>query len=282
MPEFTISGSEAASALGLDPYRSAVRLWSEKTGRLAPEPPHGDAAEAGTRLEAVVREWAEDRESIVITPWNGAPAPSDGWLVGHPDGEAYRDGLHVYEGKTTGQWRAGEWSDGAVPPQYVIQAHVYMHLLDWDETLFACLIAGQRLVTQWIPRDRRLEDAMLAGLAEFHDRLVTDRPPPPDGSDDAADVLKLLYPRATPEVQIQGTPDDFRLCRDLAVAKASVKSWKQQEQELENQLRARMGDGESLTYEGETIATWRNVDAVRQPQEGGPYSYRRLTVKVKP
>ena len=47
----TIGGSEAAAACGVDPYRSRVWLWGEKTGRPGFERPETEAMRWGKRLE---------------------------------------------------------------------------------------------------------------------------------------------------------------------------------------------------------------------------------------
>src|SRR5256885_11203383 len=89
---WTLGGSEAAAACGLDPYRSRVALWLEKRGELRNDA--GEPALWGTLLEPVV--YAElERRGFQVMPGladgfqneNGHP-----WMIGHPDGFAEGDG----------------------------------------------------------------------------------------------------------------------------------------------------------------------------------------------
>lgn len=82
---FTLGGSDAAAACGVDPWKSPVMLYLEKTGVVVRE--ESEAMRFGRKLEAVV--WGELEER----GYDLLPAPADGftdserpWLVGHPDG----------------------------------------------------------------------------------------------------------------------------------------------------------------------------------------------------
>ena len=61
-----IGGSDAASAVGCDPYRDALTLWSEKSGLIEPEDlSENEAVEAGNLLGGALGEGfgEEDWES---------------------------------------------------------------------------------------------------------------------------------------------------------------------------------------------------------------------------
>lgn len=285
-PEITIGGSEAAAAVGVDPFKSRVRLWAEKTGKIAREEP-GEWATWGTLLEPVIR-------GVCISSLGYLPADGvhteyiDGWKIGHPDGGIYdsidadlADLPGVLEVKTTGIHRHEQWADDNAPVPYVIQCHWYMHLIGLDWSLLACLIAGQRLELRKIERDRQIEEAMLTAAQEFYDLCVSDTPPESDGSKSSTELLKLLYPKGQPDAIVQATADDYAAVLALAKIKAQLKAVSLEEARLENVIKQRMGDASVLVYDGARIASWPTIHAERKPNPGGPYEYRRFTVGVK-
>jgi predicted phage-related endonuclease len=287
--KITLGGSEAAAAIGLDPFKSRVRLWAEKTGRVEPEPA-GEWALWGNLLERAVREEATARLKLAIAPANGREY-RDGFMIGHPDGfVAPQEYLvvqnvpenGVYEGKTTGPWRGSEWANDGAPPAYVIQCHWYMRLTGLSWSLLACLIGGQRLELRRIERDPEIEAMMLAAAAEFVGYVERDEPPPPDGSASSTELLKALYPSAHAGLTVEATAEDYAAALELAKIKAQRKAVEVEEARLENVLKQRMEAAETLQYDGQTIARWPTITGERKPQTGGPYEYRRFSVSVKP
>src|SRR6266536_6700739 len=108
-----IGGSEAASACGVDPFRSRIMLWAEKTGRV--ERPETEAMKWGKLLEPVVFQELERQGYDVM------PAPDVEWshdsfarIVGHVDGFVALDGERaVLEIKTASPFAAHDWHSDA-------------------------------------------------------------------------------------------------------------------------------------------------------------------------
>lgn len=135
-----IGGSDAAAILGMNPYKTNVQLWEEKTGRRQ----HEDISEKpyvkyGTEAEAPLRQlfrldfpeyqvmyqegnmWLND-----TIPWGHASL--DGWLLDQ-DG---RKG--IWECKTTEIMRSGQtelWK-GRIPDNYYIQLLHYLLITGFD------------------------------------------------------------------------------------------------------------------------------------------------------
>ena len=135
-----IGGSDAAAILGMNPYKTNVQLWEEKTGRRQ----HEDISEKpyvkyGTEAEEPLRQlfrldfpeyqvmyqegnmWLND-----AIPWGHASL--DGWLMDQ-DG---RKG--IWECKTTEIMRAGQkdlWKD-RIPDNYYIQLLHYLLITGFD------------------------------------------------------------------------------------------------------------------------------------------------------
>lgn len=136
-----IGGSDAACILGLNPWRTNVELWEQKTGQKQAEDisdkpfvKYGHDAEPYLR-ELFALDFPEYEVSYVENniwindkyPW--AHASLDGWLT---EKETGRRG--VLEIKTTNIVRAGqidEWRD-QIPSTYYTQVIHYMMVLELD------------------------------------------------------------------------------------------------------------------------------------------------------
>jgi len=262
---FTLGGSVAASAAGIDPYRSRVMAWAEMTGRVDREP--SEAMEWGNRLEPVIDAAMTERGyELLPAPADGFTDPERPWLIGHPDGFAALDGERVvYERKTMGQWAyRANGSGAAVPLPYQCQAQVYMHLTDCSRTLFTTLVGGQRLDVGIVERDDVAIAALLERLADFRDHLRRDIPPAPDGSDSARAAVIALFPDAQESKVYRLTRDEWADVRELRARKEQLATIEGQVSELESQLKLAMGDAEHAISPHDTDALhWRNVRSTR-------------------
>jgi len=262
---FTLGGSVAASAAGIDPYRSRVMAWAQLTGRVDHEP--NEAMEWGNRLEPVIDAAMTERGyELMPAPADGFTDPARPWLIGHPDGFAALSGERVvYERETMGQWaHRTNGSGAAVPLPYQCQAQVYMHLTDCSRTLVATLVGGQRLEVGTVERDDAAIAALLERLADFRDHLRRDKPPAPDGSDSARAAVIALFPDAQESKVYRLTRDEWADVRELRARREQRAAIEAQETELENRLKLAMGDAETAISPHDSDALhWRNVRATR-------------------
>lgn len=64
-----VSATDIPVIMGLSPYKTAYRLWLEKTGRANPENLSGNPnVQRGVRLEPVAREYCENRDEEILLP----------------------------------------------------------------------------------------------------------------------------------------------------------------------------------------------------------------------
>jgi putative phage-type endonuclease len=260
----TIGGSEAASACGVDPFRSRIMLWAEKTGRI--ERPATEPMMWGTILEPVIFKFLE------ATGWNVMPAPAeewthDGWrwLVGHPDGFVELGGVRgVLEVKTAGPWSGHDWhSDAGAPLPYLVQMHHYLALTGLEVGLLACLVGGQRLELRTVECDEHVLEAMLEREQNFLTFVRTDRPPPPDGSASAKEAIRALHPTSN------GTTTrldraTWEACKELKARKEQMQTIKRQADELQQRIELAMGDAEvAVSPFDTTAAKWTSREVTR-------------------
>lgn len=152
-----IGGSDASAVLGMNPYKTNVELWEEKTGLLVPEDisdkpyvKYGHEAEPLLRglfaLDFPEYEVHYQDNNIWFNdsfPWGHASL--DGWLT---ELETGRKG--ILEIKTTNilqSMQKEKWKD-RIPDNYFIQVLHYLMITGFD---FAILKANLKTVFDGIP-----------------------------------------------------------------------------------------------------------------------------------
>lgn len=142
-----LGGSDISSVVGLNPYKSNVDLWLEKTGQTTPE----DISEKpyvkyGTQAEQHLRELFKldfpeyqveyiENNSFTNTKYPWAVASLDGWLT---DQDGRRG---VWECKTTNilqSMQKEKWNH-KIPMNYYCQCLFYMAVIEAD----FCILKAQ-------------------------------------------------------------------------------------------------------------------------------------------
>ena len=154
-----LGGSDCSAVIGLNPYKSNVDLWREKTGRTEQEDISDKPyVKYGTQAERYLRELFKldypqykvdyvENNSFYNPKYPFARASLDGWLT---DGSGRKGILEI---KTTEILSAGQrakWKD-RIPDNYFCQVLFYMAVIEAD---FAVLKAQIKTV---IDDDVRLE-----------------------------------------------------------------------------------------------------------------------------
>lgn len=253
----TIGGSEAAAACGLDPFRSRVQLWLERTGR-APARDMTEQMRWGTILEPIIVRELRDVYGIETggpEPEYARAATAPEWMSGHPDRFALiEEEDAILEVKTTNAYRSREWGDG-VPAGPMLQVQHYLALTGLRLGMVACLIGGQRLVIRRCDRDDQLIAHMLRLEEEFVGFVERDEPPPPDGTEATDKALGLLYPEARDGV-VHLTAEDAALVEELRARKRTLKATREDVAEVEQALKMRLGEYQVGVFEGRPLVKW--------------------------
>ena len=202
-----IGSSDAAAAVGLNPYKSQLELWLEKTGRddnLPKIDPHDETSPTywGNLLEPIVAAHYTRRTGNKVRRINAVlqhPHPSLLWMLANIDREVIgSDEVQILECKTAGINGARLWRDGV--PEYV-QLQVQHQLAVTGKTTadVAVLLGGQDLEIHRIQRDEALIARLIPLEQRFWRFVETDTPPPADGSESADLALRCLYPQDSGE-----------------------------------------------------------------------------------
>ena len=219
-----IGSSDAAAAVGLNPYKSQLELWLEKTGRddnLPKADPHDEESPMywGNILEPIVAAHYTKRTGNRVRRINAVlqhPDPALPWMLANIDREVTgAPGVQILECKTTGINGARLWKEGV--PEYVqLQVHHQLAVTGKQAADVAVLLGGQHLEIHRIERNDGLIARLIELERQFWHYVETDTPPPADGSDSADTALRCLYP------EDKGQTLDFRDHRNLSACFADL------------------------------------------------------------
>lgn len=197
-----IGSSDAAAAVGLNPYKSQLELWLEKTGRDGSLPkldPHDEESPAywGNILEPIVATHYTKRSGNRVRRINAVlqhPDPAMPWMLANIDREVIGVAdVQILECKTAGITGARLWKEGV--PEYVqLQVMHQLAVTGKQAADVAVLLGGQHLEIHRIERDERMIARLIELERTFWEYVVSDTPPPADGSDSADQALRCLYP----------------------------------------------------------------------------------------
>ncbi|MDE2471076.1 MAG: YqaJ viral recombinase family protein, partial [Bradyrhizobium sp.] len=243
-----IGASEAAAALGVNPYKSPMELWAEKCGLT--EPPdlsENEAAEFGVRLEPVIAEAFAARTGRRVELW-----PQDKivrstehvWMICTPDATQQCDGdgnaVGVLQIKTANEFLSSAWKDGP-PLHYQVQCQHELTVTGCDWGTLVVLIGGQKLRYFDFEANPKFQAALIGRLGNFWEAIETRTPPEIDASLSTARILEKLHPMDNGE-SVALPEEALQWDADLKGAKAKVKDLEELIRDRENRIKAAVGD----------------------------------------
>ncbi|WP_036019000.1 YqaJ viral recombinase family protein [Paraburkholderia mimosarum] len=262
-----IGGSDAAAAVGLNPYKSQLELWLEKTGRDAalttPDP--GDTTQPaywGTLLEPIVAAAYTQQTGNRVRKINAVLQHSTiPWMLANLDREVIGvPGVQILECKTAGEFGARHWREGV--PEYVqLQVQHQLAVTGKAAADVAVLLCGQQLDVHRIERDDALIARLIPLEAQFWRHVQTDTAPPADGSESADRALRCLYQGAGGTVDFA---DDRRLSSvfaDLVAVRADIEQRETQEALLKQTIQQAMGEADRAIFETGSVSFKRSRDS---------------------
>lgn len=265
-----IGSSDAAAAVGLNPYKSPLELWMEKTGRgeaLPKVDPHDEESPMywGNILEPIVAAHYTKRTGNRVRKINAVlqhPDPDKDWMLANIDREVMGAAdVQILECKTAGINGARLWKEGV--PEYVqLQVQHQLAVTGKRAADVAVLLGGQHLEIHRIERDEGLIRNLIQLEREFWHHVVSDIPPPADGSESADLALRCLYPADS------GSTVDFSQDRALSAAFADLVAVREtiaEQEKLEAQLKQRLqqaiGEASGARFETGEVSWKKSKDS---------------------
>lgn len=256
-----VGASEVPAVLGLDPYRSPLDVYLEKTGMLPPF--EGNRfTDWGNRLEPLIASaYAEMMPEADLALSDTLAHPAHSWALATPDRIVTARTLRwLLECKNRGSYATAQFGDPGtdqVPFPVAAQCHWQMFVTMLDRCDVAVLLGGNDFRVYQLHRDPDLEAQILELVHGFwHGHVLAGIPPKPRASD--AETMKRLFPASSDQIT-EGTPEQYEVARLLREAKAGLKDLEGEKDALEAQLKLAIGAGAGLAWPDGSKATWKST-----------------------
>jgi putative phage-type endonuclease len=264
-----IGGSDAATVAGLNPWRSPINVYLDKT---TDQPPQEDneRMRVGRDLEDYVAKRFEEA--------TGARVRRENYLLQHPEHEfmlANLDRVLIGENaflecKTTGSYSKSEWEEG-IPLHYELQCLHYMAVCGFDYGYIACLIGNEKFIYHKIERDEETINNLIAIEKDFWERYILgDEVPEPDGSNAYTEVIKKMYHTSIVEsIELNDSFSEKFNRRDEL--EKYIKAMEQEKKQIDQEIQLEMKECEVAVL-GDRKVTWKTqsrdtVDSKRLKEE---------------
>ena len=261
-----IGGSDAAAALGLSPWKSALELWQEKVSGQRQPTQENEAMIWGRLMEPIITKEFVRRTGKNVTPMRSMlQAVNWPWMRADLDGiiEDPQRGTGIFESKTASAFKQDEWAEERCPDAYMLQLSHYMAITGLSYAVICVLIGGNKL--HWITVDR--DDELIASLVQLEQRfwqyVLTRTPPPIDGSVACTELLSRKYPLSSNAAPMILPVDADSWIRDYIRAKAEEEAATERKRLAENRIKEVMKDHEKGTSPSGGQAIWKTVQSTR-------------------
>jgi putative phage-type endonuclease len=269
-----IGSSDAAAAVGLNPYKSQLELWMEKTQRDGPLPkvdPNDDQSPMfwGTMLEPIVAAHYTKRTGNRVRKVNAVlQHPEHPWMLANLDREVTgASDVQILECKTAGINGARLWRDGV--PEYVqLQVMHQLAVTGKQAADVAVLVCGQELRVYRIERDEVMIRQLIELESRFWEYVEKDIEPPADGSDSADTALRALYPNDSgASLDLSHDLEMAAVFSDLLAVRQLIATHSEQEAVFKQRIQQRMGTCTKAVFETGDVSWKRSKDSVSVDME---------------
>lgn len=247
----SITGSDISAISGLNPWKSCLTLFYEKTGQLQEK----DATTRmllGNYLEAGIAEMFQDLNPNLkvhrdLGTWAKVDSPV---FKANPDGviEDQLGNLSILEIKHTSQY----WTE--VPIHYQLQVMWYQYVLGLKNPATLVAVTGGDYRQFVVEYDESLLDKAKEAAESFLGLLAMDIEPDFDGSANTYETLRELSPDITDGVK------ELSCGTELVAAKQIFDAAEQNLNKYKSQALAEL--------EGVKVGTWGGIEIVRLGQRG--------------
>lgn len=258
-----IGSSDAAAAVGLNPYKSPLELWMEKSGRDSNLPKtdlndETSPAYWGTMLETIVAAHYTKRTGHRVRRINAVlQHPKEPWMLANIDREVIgAPDVQVLECKTAGFQSSFLWREGV--PEYIqLQVMHQLAVTGKQAADVAVLICGQDLQIHRIERDEAMITKLIELERAFWHYVETDTPPPADGSDSAEMALRCLYPKDSGQtIDLSDDLEMSAVFSDLLAIREVLTTNVLLEAQLKQRIQQRLGEATKAVFQTGDI-TWK-------------------------
>ena len=250
-----IGGSDAGAVCGLNPYRTAIQVYYDKTSDSI-EDVDNEAMRQGREFEEyVARRFCEAsgkkvRRANAMFYDEKYPfmlADVDRMIVGENAG---------LECKTASPYSEEKWRDDKIPLSYQLQCYHYMSVCNADAWYIAVLIYGRDFKYYRIERDNEVIENLIRIEKEFWNEYVLKQViPDPDGSKTADAAIAERF-KESKSITIPLTGFDERLERRQEIL-SLLEKIETEKRQIDQELKLYLGDAEMAENQHYRVS-WKN------------------------
>ena len=251
-----IGGSEIASILGINSFKSRYILWMEKAGIIPRNNDYNPLFEWGHRLEPVIIEkFAEAHPEYRVLPGGSWRNKDRDYQLANPDGRLLNletGEFEILEIKTS--MTGVGWGPGPtdIPAKYVAQVRWYLDTFGWDSAWICVLIGLGDYREYRIHADPAKTAEMHDAAAAFSYSLGANIAPPIDGGEDTYTFLRERNMSIEAKKKVELPQDVFSL---VTTAKADLAHAESEMLRAKGHLLAHMGTAKTAEYNGKVVAS---------------------------
>jgi putative phage-type endonuclease len=276
-----LTASDIGAACGLDPYKTPLMLYAEKTGLLLTGGDNPMMRRGRWFEPAAVEAIRDENPDWQVEKANVYLRDPDLRLGATPDALAQTDepGLTNIQIKVVAAPEfASHWSERP-PLHYLLQTITEGLLLNAARSKLAALVVGTFSADLHIfdvPRHAAAEQRIMQICMEFWENIRTGKRPAADYERDA-ETVAALYPQSVKEPVLDLTGDNLLPGRliEREVLKAEIAVASERVAAIDTEIKDKMGEAAVATLPGWTL---KLPTITRKEYTVAEATYRRLTV----
>lgn len=280
-----VTGTDAGIICGVNPYKTRLQLWMEKTRSIKQEEVNNRFVKAGNYLEPVISRWFcdETKLSVNTNKNNLIIHPEHDFIAGNIDGFIENENL-VFEAKTSAYGHGfGPQGSFEMPDHYLCQLAHYVACTNADGGILCVLIGGNDLRWYHYERDEALEAMIISKEKEFWELVKSGTKPEPQTVED----IELMYGKISQCSAISADTETLEAAYELAEVRDKIDEYTSKQKALENKIKIYMGINDTLVSNNSKIATWKSTKASvvldsKKLQKEKPEIYNEYLTKREP
>jgi len=258
----TIGGSEISVVMGLNRWKTPLRLFAEKTGKITTEDiSDREYIQLGNELEDfVARKFSKVTGKKVRRDTKTFKHKKYPYMIGHIDRRIVGTD-ELLECKTCNAWKAHEWEGEEIPQEYILQVLWYLGVLGMSKGYIAVLIGGQKFMWKEIAFDQELFDQMVEAAKSFVEHHIAEDVAPIAVSGDSS-TLNRIYPEQTEAIMTTEDKEVTTLLEEIQALKRIINNTETEKEEKEAKLKQKIGEAEGVETP-KFKALWKAQQSVR-------------------
>ena len=258
-----IGGSDASVIARINPYKSVIQLWREKTGKEPLVEEENEHTHFGKVLESIVKREFTERTGLKVRARNAIlQSEKYPFMLANLDGVINEDGKTViFEAKTASAYKKEQW-EGGIPKEYMFQLQHYMAVTGYHKAYIAALVGGNHLIMHEVYEDEEMIRYIVEMEQEFWQKNILEGiEPEADGSDATTQYLAEMYPESNGQ-SVELPKEAIDLCRQYDELSRELDNLKFLKSEAENRLKNMLGDNETGVV-ADRMIRWKQIQQKR-------------------